>query len=126
MVFSSYTQEEREMSSDGGDDGSLLRRRRRRREKSKKRRRRGSRQGLLEKTKKKKKTKCATCKETWKLRGRQGNMTLTLETRPSVHPSVRPSVRRALCGTYLLRLAAGPPSSPSSTLSFFYFSFTSF
>jgi hypothetical protein len=125
MVFSSYTQEEREMSSDGGDDGSLLRRRRRRREKSKKRRRRGSRQGLLEKTKKKK-TKCATCKETWKLRGRQGNMTLTLETRPSVHPSVRPSVRRALCGTYLLRLAAGPPSSPSSTLSFFYFSFTSF
>jgi hypothetical protein len=39
----------------------------------------------------------------------------------SVHPSVRPSVRLELGGTYLLRLAAGPPSSPSSPLSFFLF-----
>ncbi len=39
----------------------------------------------------------------------------------SVHPSARPSVRLALGGTYLLRLAAGPASSPSSPLSFFLF-----
>jgi hypothetical protein len=111
MFFTSCTQEEREMSSDGADDGSLLRRRRRRR------RQRGE-----EKTGRariEEKTKCATCKETWKLRGRQGNMTLTLETRPSIRPSVRPTGDGRWAGTYLLRLAGGPPSSPSSPLSFF-------
>ncbi len=112
MFFNSRTQEEREMSSDGGDDGSFLRRRRR--EKSKKRRRRGARQACQRRRRRRRRGKRrgeeggSKKKQSAQRAKRRGNCAADKGTWrwpwKHVRPSVRPSDRRALIGTYLLRL----------------------